>query len=136
MGTSKEGAAQADRAGKESSWGEELLAPSTWHCTITTLRPRSSDYIKKQHRKDFGSFATSVFLMLQSNLHTQGSKKEMLIIPIKDHLREISSRLKPISCLISITPDRHGHIDLCCLKAFMHLSVLKHSIPHSGLFKV
>lgn len=135
MGASKEGAAQADRAGKESSWGEQWLAASTRHRTITALRPRPGECIKKQHKNNFGSLATSVFLMLQNNLHTQGSKRKMLIIPIKDHLREINSRLKAISCLISITPDRHGHIDSFCLKAFVHLLVLK-PIPHAGLFKV
>lgn len=86
MGASKEGAAQADRAGKKSCWGEQWLAASMRHCTITTLRSRSRNCIKKEHRKNFGSLATSVFLMLQNNLHTQGSKRKMLIIPIKDHL--------------------------------------------------
>jgi len=94
MGTSKEGAAQADRAGKESSWDEQWLPASTRGCTITAVRPRSRDCIKKQHRNSFGSVATSVFLMLQTNLHTQGSKRKMLIIPIKKPLMRNQLQVK------------------------------------------
>lgn len=105
-------------------------------CTITTLRARSRNCSKKQHRNNFVCLATSVFPMVQNNLHTQGSKRKMLIIPIKDRLWEIGSRLKAISCPISIILYRHGPTDSFCLKAYVHLFMLKHSVPLAGLFKV
>lgn len=124
MGPSKEGAAQADRAGKElsgkeSSWVSSACLKEWGHCIITTLRPSSRDSIKKQHRNDFASLATSMFLMLRNSLYTQGSKRKMLIIPIKDHLWEISSRLEVISPL----QLRWTSMVTFCLKALVHLCV-------------
>lgn len=76
------------------------------HCTAVTLRPRSGDCIKQQHRKRWGSLAASAFLMLQNNLYAQGSKRKVLLVPVKDHVGEIGPKVKAISCHVSLTPDR------------------------------
>lgn len=97
------------------SWGEQCLPERMrplYHCYT-----QAKCSIKKQHRNDFASSATSMFLMLQNNLYTEGSKRKMLIIPIKEHLWEISSRLEVLS---SFQLPWTSTVTFC-LKALVHL---------------